>query len=298
MPHLPSTTVRPKHSADRRGHSRLANLHSSSSFRLNSDLEDDPEDHAPSVGQRMFSDTASSSQISMNGSMTSSFNRSLASGGYAMSFLSRTDSTMSGIAGPGRTVGELLYSAGRRLEPVLDRMALTVIGTLSGSYVLRTPNRARLVIDRVHVDMLRKSWTRFANPKTGRVQRSNMARLLSVSPSSSVKPESPCSYRLLQNLRGDLEVRINPVVYCIFNVSLHLSFSSKRDLELDDNPEFPSQAEVRERRNVYIRLYHEALAFCPERGYSFAQMLLLLSHYKPIVASQTLSYAHSLSPSI
>jgi hypothetical protein len=62
---------------------------------------------------------------------------------------------------------------------------------------------------------------------------------------------------------------------------------------LDNNPGFPSLASVRERRNTYIQLYHEAMAFCPERGYSFAQMLLLLSHYKPIVASQTLSYVHS-----
>jgi hypothetical protein len=108
-----------------------------------------------------------------------------------MSFMSRTDSTMSGIPGPGRIVGELLWGAGRRLEPVLDRMALTVIGTLSGSYVLRTPNRARLVIDRVHVETLRRSWTRFANPKTGRLERSNLARLLSVSPLYSVMPDNP-----------------------------------------------------------------------------------------------------------
>jgi hypothetical protein len=102
----------------------------------------------------------------------------------------------------------------------------------------------------------------------------------------------------LQDLRGDLEVRVNPSAYCIFNVSMHLSFGSKRGLELDNSPDFLSQAEVRERRDVYIQLYHEAMAFCPERGYSFAQMLLLLSHYKPIVATQTISYVHSLSASI
>jgi hypothetical protein len=215
-----------------------------------------------------------------------------------MSFLSRTDSTMSGIPGPGRTVGELLQGAGRRLEPVLDRVALGLIGTLLGSYVLRTPNRARLVIDQVHIETLRRSWTKFADPKTGLVKRSNLARLLSVSSLCSVSPHSPYPYHLLQDLRGDLEVRINPAAYCLFNFSLHLSFSSERGLKLDDNPEFPSQAEVRERRDMYIQLYHEARAFCPERGYTFAQMLLLLTHYKSIVATQTFSYVYSLSASI
>jgi hypothetical protein len=181
MAHPPSTTTRSQHGADRKGSSQLANLPSSCPSRRTSDSEDDPEDHAPSDGQRMLSDSASSLRVSMTGSITSSINRLLASRGYAMSILSRTDSTMSGIPGPGRTLGKLLWSAGRRLEPVLDQMALSVIGTLSGSYVLRTPNRARLVIDRVHIETLRRSWTRFADPKTGLVERSNLARLLSVS---------------------------------------------------------------------------------------------------------------------
>jgi hypothetical protein len=81
-------------------------------------------------------------------------------------------------------------------------------------------------------------------------------------------------------------------------VSLHLSFSSKRGLKLDENPEFPSPASVRERRNTYIQLYHEAMAWCPERGYSFEQMLLLLSYYKPIVKNQTRSYVNSTRESI
>lgn len=42
---------------------------------------------------------------------------------YTASLLSRTDSTVSGISGAGRTVGDLLYSAGRRIEPVLSRAA-------------------------------------------------------------------------------------------------------------------------------------------------------------------------------
>jgi hypothetical protein len=76
-------------------------------------------------------------------------------------------------------------------------------------------------------------------------------------------------------------------------VSLHLSFSSKRGLKLDKNPEFPSPVSVRERRITYAQLYYEAMAWCPEHGYLFEQMLLLLSYYKPIVKNQTLSYVNS-----
>jgi hypothetical protein len=181
LAHSPSTTTRLQHGADRKGSSQLANLPSSFPSRRTSDSEDHPEDHAPSDGQRMLSSSASSSRVSMAGSITSSINRLLTSRGYAMPILSHTDFTMSGIPGPGRTFGKLLWGAGRRLEPVLNQMALSIIGTLSGSYVLQIPNRARLVIDRVHIETLRRSWTKFADPKTGLVERSNLACLLSVS---------------------------------------------------------------------------------------------------------------------
>jgi voltage-dependent calcium channel len=40
---------------------------------------------------------------------------------------------------------------------------------------------------------------------------------------------------------------------------------------------------VRQRRNLYIRLYHEASVLCPPgKGMSFTDMLLLLAHYKLI----------------
>jgi hypothetical protein len=183
MVHPPFTTARLQHNAERKGSDRLANLRSSSSSRRAPNSEDDLEVRAQSVGRRLLLDLASSSGVSMSSSIRSSINRVLASRGYAMSFLSRTDSAMSGIPGPGRTIGELLWGAGRRLEPVLDWAALTVIGTFSGSYVLRTPNRARLVIDQVHVKTLRRSWTRFADPKTGLVERPGLTHLLNVSTS-------------------------------------------------------------------------------------------------------------------
>jgi hypothetical protein len=91
-------------------------------------------------------------------------------------------------------------------------------------------------------------------------------------------------------------VKINPAVYSIFSVSLHLAYTAKGALELEPNPEFPSRARIRERRDMYIQLYHEATAFFPEGGYSLENMLLLLSYYKPIVASHILTLVH-VSPS-
>lgn len=43
--------------------------------------------------------------------------------GYSISLLSGTNSTVSSILGPGRTVGRLLSRAGSRLEPILSRAA-------------------------------------------------------------------------------------------------------------------------------------------------------------------------------
>jgi hypothetical protein len=54
------------------------------------------------------------------------------------SLLTDTNSTVSGIPGPGRIVGELLWGAGRRLEPALDRVAARVISFLDQSVRRRT----------------------------------------------------------------------------------------------------------------------------------------------------------------
>jgi hypothetical protein len=58
--------------------------------------------------------------------------------GYAFSILTDTNSTVSGIPGPGRLVGELLWGAGRRLEPALDRVAAQVISFIDKSVRRRT----------------------------------------------------------------------------------------------------------------------------------------------------------------
>jgi hypothetical protein len=108
--------------------------------------------------------------------------------GYEFSILSDTNSTISNITGAGRTVGRLLWGAGRRLEPALDRMAFRVVRTFSSSNImLRTSNGSPIMINRAHADLLKDSWTVFADPETGLVKRSNLVRLFGVRHCVSMK---------------------------------------------------------------------------------------------------------------
>ena len=52
------------------------------------------------------------------------------------SFMTNTDSTMSGIPGPGRTLGRMLSAGGRRIEPALNRVA-ELLGYGPGAVVRR-----------------------------------------------------------------------------------------------------------------------------------------------------------------
>jgi hypothetical protein len=131
-----------------------------------------------SAGRRIF---VASSGRSIRGSFVGSFDQLVAPAGQAFSFVTSTNSTVSGIPGPGRTVGELLSGAGRRLEPILDRMALRVISTFSDCYTLRTPNGSRFMVHRTSASVLRTSWARFASSQTGLLERSNLVRLIGVS---------------------------------------------------------------------------------------------------------------------
>jgi hypothetical protein len=55
---------------------------------------------------------------------------------------------------------------------------------------------------------------------------------------------------------------------------------------------------IRQRRNLYGRLYHEASISCqPRRGISFTDMLLMLAHHKLIIDRDALMYV-ALFPSI
>jgi hypothetical protein len=119
---------------------------------------------------------------SRHDSFASLMNQATPPPGYVFSISSDTNATTSNITGAGRTVGRLLWGAGRRLEPALDRMAFRLAGAFSSLHImLQTSNGSPIMVNRVHADLLKQSWTLFAHPETGLVGRSNLVRLFGVS---------------------------------------------------------------------------------------------------------------------
>ena len=104
-----------------------------------------------------------------------------------------------------------------------------------------------------------------------------------------------------QKLSGVFEVRIHPIEYKISNiVGICKQPPSEEDLAprvvdgLDLNKlklilDGIDYAEVRKRKAVYIRLYHEASILHEQGlGISFTDMLTLLAHHKLIVDTEAL----------
>jgi voltage-dependent calcium channel len=110
----------------------------------------------------------------------------------------------------------------------------------------------------------------------------------------------------MQKLSGIFEVRTYPPEYSIPNI---LSFCrdplgedawSKKvihgvDLgKLERTLDGINYKEIRQRRAVYARLYHEAtVSHEPGLGISFTNMLILLAHHKLIVDAEALAYVLS-----
>ena len=104
-----------------------------------------------------------------------------------------------------------------------------------------------------------------------------------------------------QKLSGVFEVRIHPVEYNISNI---VEICKQPPGEEDWTPRVVEgldlnklerildgidYAEVRKRKAVYIRLYHEAIISHEHgRGISFTNMLTLLAHHKLIVDAEAL----------
>lgn len=60
-------------------------------------------------------------------------------------------------------------------------------------------------------------------------------------------------------------------------------------LRLEANINSIDRANIKRRKNLYNRLYHEArISYEPNKGILFTNMLLLLAHHKLIVDSQAL----------
>jgi hypothetical protein len=75
-------------------------------------------------------------------------------------------------------VGELLWSAGRRLEPVLDRMAWRLAEAFS--YGFEAPKESKLLFNRSHVSTIKKSWVLYADPISNRLHREDLGYFFGV----------------------------------------------------------------------------------------------------------------------
>jgi voltage-dependent calcium channel len=106
-------------------------------------------------------------------------------------------------------------------------------------------------------------------------------------------------------LGGLFEVKIYPTEFSISNILTMSQMDEDADLadknvvhHGDDSLDTRKMRRIlsridhiaiRQRRNQYLRLYHEALIYCPvERGIDFTDMLILLAHHKLIVDHEAL----------
>jgi hypothetical protein len=126
----------------------------------------------------------------------------------------------------------------------------------------------------------KKIWAEFANRKTGYLERSQFAKFFS-------------------RLNGVFEVRIYPVEYNVSNIlSIYKESLDNRpwqswtgaDLrELKHLVQGIDITEIRKRKALYNRLYHEAsISHELGLGISFTDMLSLLAHHRLIVDAEAL----------
>ncbi|EGN97267.1 hypothetical protein SERLA73DRAFT_110442 [Serpula lacrymans var. lacrymans S7.3] len=149
------------------------------------------------------------------------------------------------------------------------------------SYVFQVSGGAKS-ITREEMRSFKKIWAEFANPKTGRLERSRFVPFFA-------------------KLSGVFETRIYPIDYSVKNIVAQCKsdkethvWSSKdatgMDLsKLNKALSAIDYAGVRKRRTTYSRLYHEAsVSYHQGTGISFTEMLLLLAHNKLIVDREAL----------
>ncbi|KAJ2913605.1 hypothetical protein MD484_g6819, partial [Candolleomyces efflorescens] len=141
-------------------------------------------------------------------------------------------------------------------------------------------------ITREEMQSFKKVWVQFSNPKTGFLERSKFTAFFN-------------------RLSGIFEVRIYPAQYSIPNIksvvmtpdppSFPISGSRSRarwvygmDLnKLENVLDRLDVAEIRRRKTVYARLYHEAsISHEHGRGISLLNMLIMLARYKLPVYAQ------------
>lgn len=104
-----------------------------------------------------------------------------------------------------------------------------------------------------------------------------------------------------QKLSGVFEVRVYPPQYSTASILAACQDKSKKDNEtggihvrklnkLFNKIDF---GEIRKRRAVYMRIYHEANVMCYRgEGISFTDMLVLLAHHKLIDDREALGWVY------
>ncbi|TEB23953.1 high-affinity cell membrane calcium channel [Coprinellus micaceus] len=150
------------------------------------------------------------------------------------------------------------------------------------SYVFQASGSGAKSITREQMRSFKKVWAEFANPKTGYLERHRFTAFF-------------------QRLNGIFEVRIYPAEYTIPSLlsvcrdPLDKAAWSSRVAEGVDLNKLErvldgiNYVEVRQRKAVYARLYHEAtISHEPGLGISFTNMLILLAHHKLIVDAEAL----------
>ncbi|RXW13126.1 hypothetical protein EST38_g12727 [Candolleomyces aberdarensis] len=161
------------------------------------------------------------------------------------------------------------------------------------SYVFQAAGSGAKSTTREEMRSFKKVWAEFSNPKTGHLEGHRFTAFFN-------------------RLSGIFEVRIYPAEYLIPNIeslckssdpsssssptiTKSVSWSPRARIvddidlnKLDHVLDGVNLAEIRRRKAVYARLYHEATISHEPRVISFTNMLILLAHHKLIVDAEML----------
>ncbi|RDB21766.1 Calcium-channel protein cch1 [Hypsizygus marmoreus] len=151
------------------------------------------------------------------------------------------------------------------------------------SYVFQTSTGGAKSITREQMRSFKKVWAEFANGRTGYLERHQFVPFFA-------------------KLSGAFEVKIYPTEYSIPNIKAACKASTEPEMnwssrivdgidmgKLDAVLSGVDYAQIRKRRAIYSRLYHEAsISHQQGRGISFNDMLVLLAHHKLIVDGEAL----------
>ncbi|KDR78145.1 hypothetical protein GALMADRAFT_64911 [Galerina marginata CBS 339.88] len=156
------------------------------------------------------------------------------------------------------------------------------------SHVFQASGVGHKAITKEQMQSFKKIWSEFSNSKTGYLERQHFVPFF-------------------QKLGGAFEVRIYPAEHSVRNILSVCKIPSDKAAEHSravDGVDLSKlqllvaqvdYADIRQRKAIYNRLYHEA-KFCqePGRGISFTNMLLLLAHHKLVVDTEALSHVTDL----